>query len=96
MSRWAVVGYYHKLNIPWGSYWGPGSLSAMAALRAAIEHAHLSWTPERQITVCAVVQGTTIHDFGLVRSDDPATWPKGMQEAGSGLRIHVSSESQKR
>lgn len=84
MGRWVVVGFYHKLNLPYGCYKGPLSeMSALAALRSVIDHAHLNWAPDEQITVCAVVSGNggLVHDFGLVKSDDPATWPVRMHEA---------------
>lgn len=84
MGRWVVVGYYHKLGKPWGTYWGPASeMSAMDALKVSIHHAHENWSAEEQITVCAVVagEGGLIHNFGLVRSDDPLTWPKEILKA---------------
>jgi len=61
--KWTVVGFYPKLQLPYGAYIGADT--AQEAIESVLSNAHKNWPPEQQVVITAAVQeGGLMHEFG--------------------------------
>lgn len=73
LPKWTVVGYYPKLERPFGTE--IGAKTAQQAAEDCLANAHDNWPPERQVVITAVVGvGGCINQFrGLLSSEKGRT-----------------------
>jgi len=70
--KWTIVGFYPKLQLPYGAYIGADT--AQEAVESCLLNARKNWPPEQQVVITAVVQeGGLLHKFGLLSSRKGAT-----------------------
>ena len=61
--KWTIVGFYPKLQLPYGAYIGADT--AQEAIESCLSNAHKNWPPEQQVVITAAVyMGGVIHEFG--------------------------------